>query len=413
VVPGAPNAVRSLNVTNTGQVLGGHRDSYPGVAAWLEGADPAHWWVRLLDVPRDPGVTPSTVADKALEPLEALVQAVRGASPAGMSDFVASRFRDADPANLLSARLELLCAAGLAVRQVPFAFVGKGEPDLKWGMEAGARGWLEIHRGAFNVFDDLQQDLDRELEARDAILRVRLGEWPLEVRDRNLLRTRISRAIDAAVADGTEQVVPMPEISPGATGVIETGGGRWFLLGRVLVETPGFWPSDGYLAAAELVMVSGYGLPAALPAPNLDGAGLIALGARTVSQLQQRRAAVTAAPATLAEITANAQALLGANTLLLPHLTPPDVASVQAAFGESAAMQAADRRRYAAGCYSSVTSVPVPSGWISRSPPPVCSAPAVRQSRSRSCRRPQATAGSGCRWHRAAHRPAAGWQSRR
>jgi hypothetical protein len=166
-----------------------------------------------------------------------------------MSDFVASRFRDADPANLLSARLELLCAAGLAVRQVPFAFGGKGEPDLKWGMEAGARGWLEIHRGAFSVFDDLQQDLDRELEARDAILRVRLGEWPLEVRDRNLLRTRISRAIDAAVADGTEQVVPMPEISPGATGVIETRGGRRFLLGRVLVETPGFWPSDGYLAS--------------------------------------------------------------------------------------------------------------------------------------------------------------------
>jgi hypothetical protein len=140
---------------------------------------------------------------------------------------------------------------------VPFAFGGKSEPDLKWRMEASARGWLEIHRGAFSVFDDLQQDLDRELEATNAILRVRLGEWPLEVSDRNLLRTRISRAIDAAVADGAEQVVPMPEISPGATGVIETGRGR-FLLGRVLVETPGFWPSDGYLAsvAARLVWLN-------------------------------------------------------------------------------------------------------------------------------------------------------------
>jgi hypothetical protein len=59
------------------------------------------------------------------------------------------------------------------------------------------------------VFDDLQQELDKELDARGANLRVRLGEWPLEVRDRNVLRTRLSHAIDAALATGQEQAVPM------------------------------------------------------------------------------------------------------------------------------------------------------------------------------------------------------------
>ncbi len=110
------------------------------------------------------------------------------------------RFRDPDPANLLSARLELLCAANLAFRHVPFEIGGKAEPDVTWNPGTGAQGWLEIHRGAFSVFDDFQQALDKELAAKGAILTVRLGEWPLDVRDRNLLHTRISNAIDAAVA---------------------------------------------------------------------------------------------------------------------------------------------------------------------------------------------------------------------
>jgi hypothetical protein len=76
---------------------------------------------------------------------------------------------------------------------------------------------------------------------------VRLGEWPLEVRNRNVLRTRLSLAIDAALATGQERPVTMTELGPGATGVIEPGEGM-FPGGRVLVETPGFWPSGGYLA---------------------------------------------------------------------------------------------------------------------------------------------------------------------
>jgi len=32
-------------------------------------------------------------------------------------------------------------------------------PGLTWHPGAGAQGWLEIHRGAFSVFDDRQQRL--------------------------------------------------------------------------------------------------------------------------------------------------------------------------------------------------------------------------------------------------------------
>jgi hypothetical protein len=93
---------------------------------------------------------------------------------------------------------------------------------------------------------------------------------------------------------------------------------------------------------AALVTAAGYALPSALPDPALSAAGLIDLGGGAIGQLQQRRAAVTGGTSTLAEVTADAQAVLGAGLVLLPHLTPPDAASVQAAFGESAAMQAVD-----------------------------------------------------------------------
>ena len=225
-----------------------HRASYPGVARWLEGADPGHWWVRLLDVPRNPKVTSPTFADMALGPLEDLVHAVLSAGPARMSEFIASRFRDPDPANVLSARLELLCAASLAACRVPFAFGGKAEPDVTWNPGTETQGWLEIHRGAFSVFDDLQQAIDRELEDKGAILRIRLSQWTLEVKDRNVLHTRISDAIETAVATGEEQVVPMPELGPGATGIVAPSEGL-FGLGRVLIESPGFRPSDEYLAS--------------------------------------------------------------------------------------------------------------------------------------------------------------------
>lgn len=245
---GARLLLVSLIVANVVRRTGTHRDAYPGVAEWLEGAGSGHWWVQLLDVPCDPQVTPPTAADMTLGPLEVLVQAVRSVAPARMSEFVASRFRDPDPANLLSARLELLCAAGLAICRVPFAFGGKAEPDVTWNPGTSAQGWLEIHRGAFSVFDDVQQALDRELQDKDATLRVRLAGWPLEVKDRNLLQTRISAAIDAAAATGAEQTIPMPELGTGVTGVVAPSE-ELLGLGRVLVESPGFSPSDEYLAS--------------------------------------------------------------------------------------------------------------------------------------------------------------------
>jgi hypothetical protein len=250
---GCPVVVRSLTVTAADKPgrswpPGTHRDDYPNVAAWLDGANSSHYWVRLLDTERDPGVTPPTVADMVLGPLEILIYAVRNASPKRLGQFVGSRFRDPDPANVLSARLELLCAANLAIRRVPFEFGGKAEPDLTWNPGTGAQGRLEIHRGAFSVFDDLQQALDTELTTKEAILTVRLSEWPLDVPGRNLLHTRISDAIDAAVASGSDQAVAMPELGDGVTGVIEP---RQELAGisRIFIQHPGIMPSAGYLAS--------------------------------------------------------------------------------------------------------------------------------------------------------------------
>ena len=111
---------------------GTHRSDYPNVAEWLDGVDSSHWWVRLLDTERDPAATPPTLADLVLGPLEILVQAVRGASPVRLGELV-NRFRDPDPANLLSARLELLCAANMAIRHVPFEFGGRAEKRLAHG----------------------------------------------------------------------------------------------------------------------------------------------------------------------------------------------------------------------------------------------------------------------------------------
>jgi hypothetical protein len=108
-----------------------------------------------------------------------------------------------------------------------------------------------------------------------------------------------------------------------------------------LTATPSSSPAAADVVAA-LTTVSAYALPGALPAQATSAAGLLDLGARTVAQLQQRRAAVTGSTATLDDVVNDVRAVLGADAMVLPHLTPPDTAAVQSAFGESAAMQAVD-----------------------------------------------------------------------
>jgi hypothetical protein len=224
-----------------------HRPDYPNVAGWLADADSDHWWVRLLDTERHPDVRRPTLADMVLRPLDILITAVGTANPRGLGQFIRNRFRDHDPANLLSARLELLSAANLAIQQIPFEFGGTGEPDLTLHPGTDAQGWIEIHRGAFSVFDVLQQDIETELASKNATLTVRLVEWPLEVDNRNSVHTRVSQAIDTAVKSGAERVVAIPELGLGAIGTVRRQGQEFLGLSRITVQHAGLTPSATYL----------------------------------------------------------------------------------------------------------------------------------------------------------------------
>jgi hypothetical protein len=100
--------------------------------------------------------------------------------------------------------------------------------------------------------------------------------------------------------------------------------------------------ADASAASEALLIAAGYGVSGAVPGPSTAAATLVAQAARVLEELQRRRAAVAMPATTLAALEANVAALLGASAVVLPHLTPPDAASVQAAFGQSAAMQAVD-----------------------------------------------------------------------
>lgn len=173
----------------------------------------------------------------------------RATDPPGLGQFVRGRFRDPDPANLLSARLELLCAAHLAIPRIPFAFGGTGEADLTWYPGTDEQGWMEIHRGAFNVFDAVQRDIEAELAATNVTLEVRVDEWPLDVGQRNVLLTRVSQAASSAVAAGSEQVFGLPELGPGVTGTVRPQSQQFLGLGRVTVQHGSLMPSQDYLAS--------------------------------------------------------------------------------------------------------------------------------------------------------------------
>ena len=93
-----------------------------------------------------------------------------------------------------------------------------------------------------------------------------------------------------------------------------------------------------------LLTASFYGITGSVPQP-IDSAGTLALRAgNTLATLQQRQATAAATPLPAAD-PASALAVITAvlpDALALPHLTPPDPASVQSAFGQSAAMSAVD-----------------------------------------------------------------------
>jgi hypothetical protein len=100
--------------------------------------------------------------------------------------------------------------------------------------------------------------------------------------------------------------------------------------------------ADAAALTTALIDAAGFGVPGAVPAPDAGDAVLAAQAQRVLGQLQGRRAAVVPSPSTLAELQANAAAVLGAAAVVLPHVTPPDEASVRAAFAQSAAMRAVD-----------------------------------------------------------------------
>jgi len=229
---------------------GTHRPDYPNVAEWLARAASDHWWVKLLDTERDRGVKRPTCADTVLRRLEELIIAVETANPEHLGRF-RKRFRsDYDLANLFSIRLELLCAANLAFRQIPFDFGGIAEPDLICYPDIDAQGWIEIRSGAFSVFDRLQHDIEAELVSKNARLTVRLSKWPLEVNNRNSVRTRVSQAVDTAVKNGTEQVVTLPELGLDAIGTVRQQGQEICGSSRISVEQHGgLMPSHDYLTS--------------------------------------------------------------------------------------------------------------------------------------------------------------------
>ncbi|MFZ1925408.1 MAG: hypothetical protein WAU42_04605 [Solirubrobacteraceae bacterium] len=96
---------------------------------------------------------------------------------------------------------------------------------------------------------------------------------------------------------------------------------------------------DAAALAAVLHTASSYGVSSAIPAPASSAETLISQATAVLEQLHERQTAITASPSTQAELMANATAVLGASAALLVHQTPPDAASVQAAFAQSSAMQ--------------------------------------------------------------------------
>jgi hypothetical protein len=91
-----------------------------------------------------------------------------------------------------------------------------------------------------------------------------------------------------------------------------------------------------------LLSASGYGVSGAIPSASATADALIAQATSVLAELNRRHGAISGSSSTLADLMADAESVLGASAVALPHLAAPNAASVQAAFGQSAELKAID-----------------------------------------------------------------------
>ena len=148
----------------------------------------------------------------------------------------------------------------------------------------------------------------------------------------------------------------LPDKAPttGSIDLVELGGRVTELVAALDVDITALSSAVGTLqanpssaAAANavvdaLLQAATFGVPSAVAGPAASGATLVDQAQRVLDELQRRRAAVIAPATTLVALQANVSTVLGASAIALPHLTPPDAPSLQAAFAQSSALQAVD-----------------------------------------------------------------------
>ncbi len=199
-------------------VMRTHETDYPTLTRWLGKASPGHLWRTWLATDVRSDVNRPTDADMYLQPLEAMAAAIEAAAPAGLAAFLRDSFRDPDEANVSATRLEIACAASLAAARVPFRFGGVGQPDFALTV-AEAEAFLEVTREAVDDFLKLRAAVDRRLleDGLDVQVTYQMEDWPLRVRARNALQTRIVDAAHRAVTEGGPVRTSLDELEPRAS----------------------------------------------------------------------------------------------------------------------------------------------------------------------------------------------------
>jgi hypothetical protein len=110
---------------------------YPALSAWLARAVQGNAWAEMLA-----GAVGGT--DVLLDAMEEIATTLDAANPLRLDGKRKVLRRDADSANLLNMRLELLLAYRLVTASVYFEFGGQGQPDLICDVPGGKRVWVEV-----------------------------------------------------------------------------------------------------------------------------------------------------------------------------------------------------------------------------------------------------------------------------